>query len=411
MQSNKGKKKRSVKRSTTKKPKIKLDTNKVILLCVSIVFACVVLLLVTTKFSSRKEGSSVKSAPEVVIKQNDKSTENKTKPADNIKTERNSEPNSPPKISSNTAPVSPYKVTPAVPEKNDPPKSNTKPTEKPSNKGNTNNSSNTVAKRNTTPTGNTTPTTSTVPKDKPSTTSNVAPQNDFGFPFAKQNAKLVIIFDDGGQNLSQLEKCLSLPFPVTVAVLPQLPHSKEAASRVRATGNDVMLHQPMQAININVNPGPSAILPDMNFEQIRKTLLDNIAEVGPVVGLNNHEGSLITEDENRIGVVLEVANEKGIFFLDSRTTSQTRVPQVAMEEGFSYYQRDIFLDNSKSRADIILEIKKGVQIANKNGTAIMIGHVWSADVLPNVLREVYPELVKKGYRFTTVQKSGAQITP
>ena len=37
----------------------------------------------------------------------------------------------------------------------------------------------------------------------------------------------------------------------------------------------------------------------------------------------------------------------------------------------------------------------------------MIGHVWSADVLPDLLKEIYPELKQKGYTFTTVSKSNA----
>ena len=74
------------------------------------------------------------------------------------------------------------------------------------------------------------------------------------------------MFDDGGQNLAHLEKFMSIPFDFTVAVLPQLPHSKAAADRVRKSGNEVILHQPMQAINLNVNPGPGAI----NFKRFSK---------------------------------------------------------------------------------------------------------------------------------------------
>ena len=66
------------------------------------------------------------------------------------------------------------------------------------------------------------------------------------FPSAKDNAKLVFIFDDGGYNVSQLKKVLSLPFPITVAVLPKLAYSKQCGSLVRNSGNEVILHQPMQ---------------------------------------------------------------------------------------------------------------------------------------------------------------------
>ena len=231
------------------------------------------------------------------------------------------------------------------------------------------------------------------------------------FPSAKDNAKLVFIFDDGGYNVSQLKKVLSLPFPITVAVLPKLAYSKQCGSLVRNSGNEVILHQPMQSVNLSVNPGPGAILPEMSVEEIRSILQENVNEVGPVSGLNNHEGSLITEDETRIGAVLQAADELGIYFLDSRTTSQTRVMQAAMSMGYGYYQRDVFLDNEKTKENIISEVKKGLAIANKKGCVIMIGHVWSADILPDVLAEMYPVLVKKGYKFCTVSKSGALIKP
>ena len=39
------------------------------------------------------------------------------------------------------------------------------------------------------------------------------------------------------------------------------------------------------------------------------------------------------------------------------------------------------------------------------------GNIWSANTLPNLLMELYPVLVKKGYKFTTVSKSGGLITP
>ncbi|MBQ9630655.1 MAG: divergent polysaccharide deacetylase family protein [Treponema sp.] len=230
-------------------------------------------------------------------------------------------------------------------------------------------------------------------------------------PSAVNNAKLVFVFDDAGQNLSQLEKYLALPFPITVAVLPKLPHSKESANRIRASSNEIMLHQPMQAINLNVNPGPGAITPDMQSSAIINLVSENIAEIGPIAGINNHEGSLITEDQIKIGAVMTAANNHGAFFMDSRTSSQTRVPQASMELGIPYYERNVFLDNTKNRSDILNEILRGLNIANRQGAVIMIGHIWSADVLPPILQELYPILKAKGYTFTTVSKSGALKRP
>jgi len=228
-------------------------------------------------------------------------------------------------------------------------------------------------------------------------------------PPAVNNARLVFVFDDAGQNMSQLEKYVTLPFPVTIAVLPKLSYSKACAERIRKSGNEVMLHQPMQAVNMNVNPGPGAVTPDMQPAQITALVRQNISEIGPVAGVNNHEGSLISEDEAKIGAVMQAAKECNIFFLDSRTTSRTQVPRVSIALGIPYYERNVFLDNSRDRREIIREIIRGLDIANANGAVIMIGHVWSADVLPAVLIEMYPALKNKGYNFTTVSKSGAII--
>lgn len=239
----------------------------------------------------------------------------------------------------------------------------------------------------------------------------VKPSSLPDIPDAVNGAKLVFVFDDAGQSLSQLEKFVSLPFPITVSVLPKLAHSKACADKVRASGNEVMLHQPMQAVNLNVNPGPGAVTADMQTSSIEALIKENIAEIGPVAGINNHEGSLISEDEMKIGAAMLAAKESGVFFLDSRTTSQTRVPQAAMALGIPYYSRNVFLDNTKDRDKIIRELMRGVDIANANGAAIMIGHIWSADILPGILIEFYPSLKNKGYRFTTVSDSGALIRP
>lgn len=230
---------------------------------------------------------------------------------------------------------------------------------------------------------------------------------DYNFPVAKNGAKLVFVFDDGGHNLNQLKRFLELPFDFTVAVLPKLEFSFEAANLVRQSGNEVILHQPMQAVNKDVNPGEGAIKPDMSEDEIISVLRENLREISPVAGLNNHEGSLITSDSQKMSVVLKVASEQGIFFLDSRTNVETKVPEVARALGYGWYERNVFLDNSKVYADIMKEIRKGIEIANKNGCAIMIGHVWSYDVLPEILESIYPELKQKGYLFTTVSESGA----
>lgn len=236
-----------------------------------------------------------------------------------------------------------------------------------------------------------------------SSSTGVVVGKDYIIPPARSGATLVFVFDDGGQNLSELQHYLNLPFPVDIAVLPQLQHSVESARRIRSSGrHELLLHQPMQALNLSVNPGPGAITPTMNTTEIDAVVKKNLAEIGPVSGLNNHEGSLITESKIKVGKVIEICQQHGIFFLDSRTSANTAAPQAALELGAKIWERDIFLDNTQNREDILEQIQRGIGVANKKGYAIMIGHVWSGSNLAQILQELYPVLKSQGYAFSTV---------
>lgn len=374
---NSAAKKSAPKKRKARKAKVALDRKKLMVLCAAVCASCVLLLAVTAFLSRGNGGAKTASLPSV-----EKNFEAENLPPVKADAETKKEKKSKKEKKREEKKSGDQKAAPAptpAPKKEEP-----TPEPKPA------------------PKEEAAPAPVAVPTPQPA-----APQADgFGFVPAKNGAVLCVVFDDGGQNISQLKKCVALPFPVTVAVLPRLAHSAESARIVRQSKNEVILHQPMQAMNLNVNPGAGAIKPEMTENEVFATLSQNIAEIAPIAGMNNHEGSLITENEVLVSFILQAASEKGIYFLDSRTSSATKVPSVAMEMGMGWYQRDIFLDNQKTRENYLAELKKGLDIANKKGHVIMIGHVWSAESLPAFLEEAYPELALKGYRFATVSKSG-----
>jgi len=226
----------------------------------------------------------------------------------------------------------------------------------------------------------------------------------FLIPPAQNGATLVFVIDDAGMNAEYTKRYASLPFPLTIAVLPKLLHSKDCAYIVRSSGKELILHQPMQSLNHNLDPGPGKISVDMSFSQISSIINENLAEIGPgVKGLNNHEGSEVTEDVLRIGAVLDVCLENKIYFLDSRTTANTKAPQSALERDMTIFEKSgPYIDNIVSREAMLKEIYKSLEAANKNGSAIVIAHVdKSAEILPKLLEQMYPYLLKAGYRFAT----------
>jgi polysaccharide deacetylase 2 family uncharacterized protein YibQ len=203
---------------------------------------------------------------------------------------------------------------------------------------------------------------------------------------ASKAKKLVFVIDDAGYSLKQLEAFLDLPFPISVAVLPGLPNSLKAAKAVKAAGKELLLHQPMQAVG-GQNPGPGALTLGMSQEEIEATVEANLKSVPGAVGINNHMGSAATADLGIMEAVATVAKRHGIYYLDSRTTSETAIPTAARREGIRYWERDVFLDNAPDR----------------DRPAIMIGHVWSAE-LAQTLTDLYPQLIAEGFSLSTISR-------
>ena len=215
----------------------------------------------------------------------------------------------------------------------------------------------------------------------------------------KKVADVYIVLDDGGHNLSHLKPFLDLKIPLTIAVLPNLAYSKQSANLTVQYGKTLILHQPMQAINLSTDPGPNAIMPQMSADQICSLVSENLDSLGVKIGLNNHEGSLITADTYAMKAVMEVCKSRGMFFLDSRTNSQSVCKSVASEYGVKLYERNIFLDNTPNQDDMIAMFKSGIEIAKKNGSVVMIGHVWSGKNLADVLQKMYDEFTPQGFIF------------
>ncbi len=213
---------------------------------------------------------------------------------------------------------------------------------------------------------------------------------------------LIFVLDDAGHNTRQLEPFLRLPGPVTIAVLPGLPHSAEAAAMVKSAGKELILHQPMEAIE-GLDPGPAAIRSDMDESTIRMIVRENLSRFPGVVGMNNHMGSKATSDIRVMTAVLDEARQAGIYFLDSLTIGDSVVHSVASLMRQTTWERSVFLDNIPDKASILHYIAEGTKLAEKRGYAIMIGHVWSSE-LAQTLTELYPQLVEQGFSLSTISK-------
>ncbi|HRY54221.1 MAG TPA: divergent polysaccharide deacetylase family protein [Spirochaetia bacterium] len=221
-------------------------------------------------------------------------------------------------------------------------------------------------------------------------------------PPPRPRKTLIFVIDDAGHNLRDLKPFLELPFPLTVAVLPRLARSAEAAAAVRAAGKELILHQPMAALG-GEDPGPGALYPEEGPEEAARVVEENLAGLPGARGMNNHMGSAVTTEPRIMEAVAAIAKRRGIYYLDSLTVSGTASREAAHREGIRYWERDVFLDNAPDRASILRAVEEGKKRADSGRPAVMIGHVWSAE-LAKTLMELYPQLIDEGYSLSTISR-------
>jgi polysaccharide deacetylase 2 family uncharacterized protein YibQ len=218
----------------------------------------------------------------------------------------------------------------------------------------------------------------------------------------RREASIAVVIDDVGYNLDTLTEFLELPGPLTFAVLPQLQYTREAARLIRAAGKELILHLPMEAVNGD-DPGPGAILSSYSDAEIRRLLEENFADLEGAVGANNHMGSKATADRRVMAVVMDYLKQSGRFYLDSRTTPASRAAFAAREAGVDFLERDVFIDNDTDGQSMRVAIDKGVELAQLDGQAVLIGHVKNSEMV-GVLQEILADAAAQKIRLVSLSE-------
>ena len=185
--------------------------------------------------------------------------------------------------------------------------------------------------------------------------------------------QLAIVIDDIGYSHETGERVLALPRAVSFAILPFTPAAVALAEHAQTIGKDVLLHQPLES------EGPSAkaahtLTLTMSSADIKKEVKAALKSIPGVKGVSNHTGSRFTQDFPSMNALMSVLSERGLFFLDNRTTPRTVVMSVATDWGVPAVRRDVFLDHDLDVRAIDAAFERAVAIANVRGYAIVIAH-------------------------------------
>jgi polysaccharide deacetylase 2 family uncharacterized protein YibQ len=215
--------------------------------------------------------------------------------------------------------------------------------------------------------------------------------------------KVAIVIDDLGYDARLGRRFLALPEPLSFAVLPHAAFSTSFAREAHEAGREVLLHLPMEPKGYpGLNPGEGTLLVAMSDGALVEALRQNLNAFPFIVGVNNHMGSRFSEDEEKMRVVLGEIKQRGLFFLDSRTSAESKGYGLAIQMGIPTAERDVFLDNIQSSQAIRSELRRLVQLARLKGRAVGIAHPHEATL--EVFGQALPQLGQEGIDLVPVSQ-------
>ncbi len=212
-------------------------------------------------------------------------------------------------------------------------------------------------------------------------------------------AQLAIIIDDIGYNGPLGRRTANLEGAFTLAVLPFTPHTRELAQLAYKQGKEVILHAPMS--NTRDMPlGKGGLESGMEYDEFINTLRANLADIPHLRGVNNHMGSQLTQETEPMGWLMDELIRHNLYFVDSRTSADSQALAVAKAYGVPALKRDVFLDNVRTLQHIQQQLLKAIQLAQRNGQAIAIGHPYPQTL--QVLEQAPTLLAEHGVQLVPV---------
>lgn len=227
-------------------------------------------------------------------------------------------------------------------------------------------------------------------------------------PYFGDKPVVVIVIDDMGISQKRTADIASLKAPITASFLTYGKKLNEQIQNSIKNGQEIMIHVPMEAKS-NVDAAPDVLTTSMTKSEIKKNLLQMLKKFKDVKGINNHMGSKLTEDYDRMKTIMEVLKDNDLYFLDSKTSPKSKAEKAAADSGIAYAHRHVFLDNKNDKAYILGQLGKTEKLARKNGYAIAIGHPKTQTYV--ALKEWLPKVQNDGIKIIPLSEAIKVLNP
>lgn len=189
------------------------------------------------------------------------------------------------------------------------------------------------------------------------------------------SGKIAVVIDDFGYKIDKsVQSFLSLPFPVTFAVIPGTKFAKQVANKAYRAKSDVLIHLPMEPLKSPVEDDGFTVFTNMSEKQLEEVISKSIAAVPHAIGVNNHMGSKATMDKKTMARLMRIIKRHNLYFLDSVTNRQSIAYSFAIQTGVLALKMTTYIDNIYSSISVEQKLESVVKNLKNTKTAIVIGH-------------------------------------
>jgi len=229
-------------------------------------------------------------------------------------------------------------------------------------------------------------------------------RNAVAAPGTDERYRIAVIIDDLGLSPAAFNRIAALPAPLTLAIMSYAPEAPVLAQAAHAAGHEVLVHVPMEPEG-DIDPGPHALTTEQTREAFEQQLAWDLDRFDGYVGINNHMGSRVTANAERMTWLFEELERRGLMFVDSRTTKETVAPMLAEHFGLPFAERDVFLDNEFGADAVEAQLKALESEARKYGYAVAIGHPHAGTIA--ALKAWLPTLADRGFALVPISDIAA----
>ena len=185
---------------------------------------------------------------------------------------------------------------------------------------------------------------------------------------------ITLIIDDVGDRPAEGARAAALPGAVALAVLPGTPYGANLARAAHARGKEVLLHFPLEPGH-GAKPHPLAVTTRNTRQELAEKLRTQLDALPFVSGVNIHQGSVLSQRRDYMNwMMAELRARAPLYFVDSYTSAASVALPVAENWAIPASRRQVFLDNVRTEADIRAQFLRLISLAQKNGSALGIGH-------------------------------------